>query len=128
MARNELCSQDYCWMIIDFIDKRVLRFWKPFGTVEEVVKYCIKKTKVLDNGDEVIIREVVKSTLESLKNYAYLDFDGEEFAVYGFIPRDKYIAIFENPKTSVRNIDKSIKDKINDIDNRTRYQGDNFGL
>ena len=68
MARNELCSQDYCWMIIDFIDKRVLRCWKPFGTVEEVVKYCIKKTKVLDNGDEVIIREVVKSTLESLKN------------------------------------------------------------
>ena len=54
MARNELIPQDYCWMIIDFIDKTLLRFWNPIGTVDEVVEYCIKKSKNLDDGDEIV--------------------------------------------------------------------------
>ena len=117
MARNELVPQDYCNMVIAYIMGK--GSW-PF-TVEKVVKYCIKKTKVLDEGDEEQIEHIVRETLKTLTNCGYLDKSDDTYVqikdVYEFNG-----FVMEDPKP-MGEITPEMIDRLNDIDARTRYDG-----
>ena len=49
MTRNELVPQDYCNMVVDYI---MSKGFLPF-TVEKVIKYCIKQTKILESEENI---------------------------------------------------------------------------
>ena len=122
MARNELVPQDYCNMVISYIHS--FRGFIPF-TVNDITKYCIKRTKVLDDGDEEKIEHIVYETLETLHQTGYLG-KSKSRDVYVQL-WDKDVADFdgfvmENPKPMGK-VSKEMIDRLKDIDARTRYDG-----
>ena len=117
MARNELVPQDYCNMVISYIMGKGP--W-PF-TAKKIVNYCIKKTKVLDEGDEQQIEHIVRQTLKTLTDCEYLAKGG---CVYMQItPVSKFNGfVMENPKPMGK-VTPEMIDRLNDINARTRYDG-----
>ena len=121
MARNELVPQDYCNMVVDYISS--FRGILPF-TVNAITKYCINKTKVLDEGDEQQIEHIVCETLETLRDTGYLTKSaGLYVAIKDVLKAD--IFIMEEPKPMGK-LTKEMIDKLNEIDNNVHYLGDNF--
>lgn len=119
MARNELVPQDYCNMVVDYISS--YRGLMPFS-VKKVAKYCIKKTEVLDEGDEQQIEHIVRETLETLCNTGYLTRSaGLYVVVKDVLKADVYV--MEEPKP-MRKLSKEMIDRINEIDERTGYGSD----
>ena len=118
MARNELVPQDYCNMVVDYIAS--FTGLLPF-TVKAITKYCIKKTQVLDEGDEEQIEHIVRETLETLRDTGYLTKSaGLYIAVKDVLKADIYV--MEDPKP-MGEITPEMIDRLNDIDARTRYDG-----
>lgn len=62
MAGNKLCPQDYCNMIKRFIDERSGCFFviKRKFTESEVYNYCINHTEILDKGDDLLIKNIIR--------------------------------------------------------------------
>lgn len=121
MARNELVPQDYCNMVVDYISG--FRGLLPF-TVNAITKYCINKTVVLDEGDEEEIEHIVRETLETLRNTGYLTKSaGLYVVVKDVLKADIYV--MEEPKP-MKELSKEMIDRINEIDERTQYFGDNL--
>lgn len=121
MARNELVPQDYCNMVIDYISS--FRGLMPF-TVHAITKYCIKKTKVLDEGDEEQIEHIVRQTLETLRDTGYLTKSaGLYVAIKDVLKADIYV--MEDPKPMGK-ITPEMINRLNEIDERTHYSGDNL--
>ena len=121
MARNELVPQDYCNMVVDYISS--FRGILPF-TVKAITKYCINKTEVLDEGDEQQIEHIVRETLETLRDTGYLSKSaGLYVAVKDVLKADIYV--MEDPKPMGK-VSKEMIDRINEIDERTQYLGDNL--
>lgn len=120
MARNELVPQDYCNMVISYIMGKGP--W-PF-TVKKVVNYCIKKTEILDDGDEEQIEHIVRKTLETLYDCEYLAKSGGLYMQ--ITPVSNFDGfVFENPKPMGK-VSKEMIDRLNEIDERTQYLGDDF--
>ena len=93
--------------------------------MDRVTKYCIKKTKVLDEGDEEKIKQIVIETLETLHGCGYLtrSKSGNRFRpVWDKSVLDFDGFVFENPKPMGK-ISKEMIDMLNDIDAHTRYDG-----
>ena len=121
MERNELVPQDYCNMVVDYISS--FRGILPFA-VNAITKYCINKTKVLDEGDEQQIEHIVHETLETLRDTGYLTKSaGLYVAIKDVLKADIYV--MEEPK-SIGKLSKEMIKRINDIDERTHYLGDNL--
>ncbi len=121
MARNELVPQDYCNMVVDYISG--FRGLMPF-TVHAITKYCIKKTKVLDEGDEEQIEHIVRETLETLRDTGYLTKSaGLYVAIKDVLKADIYV--MENPKPMGK-LSKEMIDRLNEIEKNTQYLGDNL--
>ena len=126
MAKNKLCPRDYSCMVINFINKKRIGLRKRFS-VEDVVEYCIKKTEILDYGDDIAIRKIVKDTLRNLQGYGCLNFYGSEFIIYRLVPLDGHITISETHELDPKNLNKSNIDKLNNIAEETKYtDGLNF--
>ena len=121
MAQNELCPQDYCNMVVDYIGS--FKGLLPF-TVKAITKYCINKTEVLDEGDEEQIEHIVTETLETLRDTGYLTKSaGLYVAIKDVLKADIYV--MEDPKP-MKQLSKEMIDRINEIDERTQYFGDNL--
>ena len=121
MARNELVPQDYCNMVVDYIAS--FKGLLPF-TVKAITKYCIKKTQVLDEGDEEQIEHIVRETLETLRDTGYLTKSaGLYVAVKDVLKADIYV--MEEPKP-MKQLSKEMIDRLNEIDRNTQYLGDNL--
>ena len=121
MALNELVPQDYCNMVIDYIGG--FRGLKPF-TISKITKYCIKKSKVLDEGDEEQIEHIVRETLETLRDTGYLaESAGLYVAIKNVFKAD--ICVMEEPRP-MKQLSKEMINRLNEIDNNTKYMGDNF--
>lgn len=121
MLRNEIVPQDYCNMVVDYISS--FRGILPF-TVNAITKYCINKTKVLDEGDEEQIEHIVRETLETLRDTGYLTKSaGVYVAIKDVLKADIYV--MEEPKP-MKKLSKEMIDRINEIDERTQHSGDNL--
>lgn len=121
MTRNELVPQDYCNLVVDYISS--FRGLLPF-TVDAITKYCIKKTEVLDDGDEEEIEHIVRETLETLRDTGYLTKSaGSYVAIKDVLKAD--IFVMEDPKP-MKKLSKEMIDRINEIEERTHYLGDNL--
>ena len=120
MTYNELVPQDYCNMVIDYIIGKGP--W-PF-TAKSIVRYCIKKTKVLDEGDNEQIEHLVRLTLKTLYDCGYLAKSaGLYMQITPFSNFDGFV--FENPKP-MSEITQEMINHLNEIDNNTHYSSKNF--
>ena len=121
MAQNELVPQDYCNMVVDYISS--FKGLLPF-TVNNITEYCIKKSKVLDEGDEEQIEHIVRETLETLRDTGYLTKSaGLYVAIKDVLKADVYV--MEEPRP-MKQLSKEMIDRLNEIDNNITYMGDNF--
>ncbi len=118
MNLNRLCPQHYCEMVLEYLVG--FRTIFPF-TVDKISKFCIKRTEVLDDGDDEKIRHIVELTLKTLCQHGYIVKHGQCYTIVTTKDiRDFEGVIMEEPKTMVR-FTKEMFDRINEINERTRY-------
>ena len=113
---NHLTPQDYTFMIMSYLNG----FRALLGpvSVTKITKYCIKKSKELDSGDDVKIRKIVETTLEQLAQQGHiLRGDGEIYYAAKDIKKD--IIIFDNPE--IKPNYEEINKYLSNIEERTRY-------
>ena len=111
MIRNNLCPQDYCDMIIQYISNN--RRFTKFKTVD----YCIKNTKVLDDGDYEKIIELVQKVLDSLCDAGFVSKCGEKYKEVKNVK--KFNGTIFDDVSSMRKFSKKEIDRLNEIDKNT---------
>ena len=89
---NKLTPQDYCEMIIKFVNTQIKQ---EFSTAD-VYNYCVSKTEVLDVKDNIRIKQIISNVLTTLTNRGFLsNKEGKNFALLKQISQDDSITIFE---------------------------------
>lgn len=111
MIRNNLCPQDYCDMIIQYISNN-RRFTKS-----KTVDYCIKNTKILDNGDYEKIIELVQKVLDSLCDAGFVSKCGENYKEVKNVKKFNG-TIFDDVRP-MRKFSKKEIVRLNEIDKNT---------
>jgi len=96
---NKLTPQDYCNMIVEYVNLRYkyLRTKYRQFTEDDVYKYCLSKTAVLDENDDVEIMNLVRKTLATLVGASYLSLFGPTYTVENCITDTSEITVFEEP-------------------------------
>lgn len=89
---NKLTPQDYCEMIVKFVNAQI----KQEFSIIDVYNYCVSKTEVLDIKDNIRIKSIISNALTTLTNRGFLsNKEGKNFALLKQISQDDSITIFE---------------------------------
>ena len=111
MIRNNLCPQVQCDMISQYISNN-RRFTKS-----KTVDYCIKNTKILDNGDYEKLIELVQKVLDSLCDAGFVSKCGENYKEVKNVKKFNG-TIFDDVRQMRRFSKKEIV-RLNEIDKNT---------
>ena len=119
MNKNNLCPQDYSFMVLHYLNG--FRCLLEGANVSKITKYCIKKSKSLDPGDEVKIKNIVETTLTALTNHGYLcHVGGEDYNLVKCLDKLDIVVFDEvRPKINYNKANLYLKG----IDERTQYKG-----
>lgn len=119
MNCNKLCPQDYCEMILEYLVS--FRTVFPF-TVDKISKFCVKRTKVMDEGDAEKIAHIVELTLKTLSQHGYVVNHGQ---CYSIVATKDIInfegVVIEEPQIKI-GFSKEMIDRINQLNEETQYQ------
>lgn len=111
MIRNKLVPQDYCQMIIQYISNyRIV-------TKSNIIEYCIKNTKVLDDGDYEKISKLVQNVLDSLCDAGFISKCGEKYKEVNNVK--KFNGTIFDEVRQWRRFSKKEIDRLNEIDKNT---------
>ena len=113
MSGNNLCPQDYCQMIVEFISIN------RFVTKSKIIDYCIKNTEVLDDGDYEKISKLVQNVLDTLSDAGFVSKCGEKYQEVKNVKKFTGAIIDDVP--SMRKLSKKEINRLNEIDNNTQY-------
>ena len=117
MSKNHLTPQEYTNMVLTYLNK-FKSLILPVN-ISDITNYCVKKSKILDIGDEIEIRRIVETTLKALEQRGYLaHVGGEVFCVIKSLS-NLNTTIFDNPE--IKFDYKKINGYLSNIDKRTRY-------
>lgn len=113
---NRLTPQDYCNMIVEYVNLRYkfLRANYRQFTEVDVYKYCLSKTEVLDKNDDVEIMKIVRNTLATLVRAEHLSLFGATYTVENRVTDSSNITVFEEPAKMKKLTSERIK-ALNDI-------------
>ena len=110
MVQNKLCPQNYVNMVVDFVNYKSSGF-----TADMIVKYCIKKTEHLDDGDEGRIEKLVDNTLNELEQNGYISSRGNWYKTRKQVTFADCFIVVEDRVPPMR-ITKERVRKLNEID------------
>lgn len=83
--------QDYCNLVVEYINERYRRFLRTRFTEKDVYNYCLNNTEYLDDNDEVEIERLVKNILTTLASAGFLSLNGITYRSKNRIPNDVFV-------------------------------------
>lgn len=90
--KNKLTPQDYCEMIVKFVNAQIKQ---EFSTID-VYNYCVSKSEILDVKDNIRIKKLIANVLNTLTNRGFISkSEGKGFTLIKQISQTDSITIFE---------------------------------
>ena len=110
--KNKLTPQDYCELIVEFVNMQT----KNNFSETDIYNYCVSKTEILDVKDNIRIKKLIANVLNTLTNRGFISkSEGKGFALIKHISQTDSITIFEG-EPKMNPLTQKQANKIMDFD------------